>query len=290
MGRGSIPQRHVQPARDVPFGSSREAVVDESGGVAVDRIVYISGRSNSFPKVSYADATDIDKCSGQLYITRHAADDGARVDILPWKWVVADTTGYTAGDQLFLTTSGSYAASPPDGAVLSIVVGRAVDSDTSGRINLEPQGANGPAIGSSQWVKFDVGYAEDTGSGTEVTLFTVPTGQAYLVEDALVEVTTTWDGGSASLTLGTDGTTVNDPDGLIPAASIDLTTAAYDGIGVEEKGAHLYLATTGDLDGEVPYVGPLVVPAADSITATVTKGTTPSQGAASFWVKMTRIK
>jgi hypothetical protein len=281
MPRGSLPQKGVGSARDIPWASSQLVVVDESAGVSANDIVYIKGRSNSFPTVALADATDAAKSLVPLYVCRHGASDGQKVEIVPWKLISADTSSYSASASLYLDASGGLSATRADGAVRLAPVATALDSATSGRIQIAP---NSPAsLGEAIVVPFDVVYSDDTGSGTEVTLFTVPTGQAYIVDAAFVEITTTFDGGSASLTLGTDGSTANDPDGIIAAADIDVTTAAYDALGQDEKGAQLW-------DDTEDAVDILVVPAADKITATVTKGTSATQGAATFYVRLTRIK
>ena len=274
MPRGSLPQKGVGSARDIPWASSQLVIVDESGGVAANDIVYIKGRSNSFPSVAKADATDAAKSLVPLYVCRHGASNGQKVEIVPWKLITADTSTYSAGASLYLTSTGGLSATRADGAVRLAPVATALDSATSGRIQIAPQSP--ASLGETRIVPFDVVYSEDTGSSpTTVTLFTVPTGQAYLIDDAFVEVTTTFDGGSAALTLGAAG----DADGLIP--SVTVGSAAFGALERSQKGVLLVNGNHSEIT---------VLPAAGTITATITKGSSATSGAATFYVRLTRIK
>ena len=278
MPRGSLPQKGVGSARDIPWASSQLVIVDESGGVAANDIVYIKGRSNSFPSVAKADATDAAKSLVPLYVCRHGASNGQKVEIIPWKLITANTSTYSAGASLYLTSTGGLSATRADGAVRLAPVATALDSATSGRIQIAPQSP--ASLGEAIVVPFDVVYSEDTGSSpTSVTLFTVPTGQAYVVDAAFVEVTTAFDGGSASLTLGRS----DSPDGFIQSGAITEASAAFYALDQNDKGGDLW-------DNTNKAVTPYVLAAGVSVLSQIGKGSSATSGAATFYVRLTRIK
>ena len=267
MPRGSLPQKGVGSARDIPWASSQLVVVDESGGITANDIVYIKGRSNSFPTVAKANVADAAKSLVPLYVARHGASNGQKVEIVPWKTITADTSSFVAGQSLYLNTTGGYVSTPADlhGPVR---VGTVLDSATSGRIQLYP---NSEAdIRQSFLVKRDVVYTDDPGGSSIVGVFAAPAGTAWLVDAAFVEITTTWDGTGASLKLGTTG----DAEAFIATTDVTETSLGFQG---------------GSLAGAIPGV---VYAGGDgtSLFATVVKGTSASQGAATFYIRFTRIK
>ena len=267
MPRGSLPQKGVGSARDIPWASSHLVVVDETAGVSANDIVYIKGRSNSFPTVALASVADSAKSLVPLYVCRHGASDGQKVEIVPWMTITADTSSFTAGQSLYLDTSGGYVSTPGQ-LHAPVRIGTALDSAASGRIQLHP---NSEAdIRQDFFVKYDIVYTDDTGSGVDVPIFAAPAGTAWLVDAAFVEITTTWDGTGASLKLGTNSVA----EAFITTASVTESSAGYYG---------------GTLAGAVTGV---VFAGGDgtSMVINVVKGTSATQGAATFYIRFTRIK
>lgn len=111
----------------------------------------------------------------------------------------------------------------------------------------------------------DIGYAP---GGSVIT----SVADGYCVKDVWIEITTTYDG-DAVITVG-DG---NDTDGFLADAGINQGVTGYYGTDPATRGAYL----VGGLDKI--YTG------ADTVDATITS-TTGSQGAATVYVHITRLK
>jgi len=70
------------------------------------------------------------------------------------------------------------------------------------------------------------------------TLFTIPKG--HVVIDAFVQVVTPFDGSTAATVDIGDSA---DPDGIIPSSNIDTTTAGFQALQEDQKGAYLWSAS-----------------------------------------------
>jgi len=126
-------------------------------------------------------------------------------------------------------------------------------------------------IGETRTFRKTVNY-NDT---SPVAICSVEDG--YAVTDVWVEVVTTFNDAGAALNIGDGG----DPDGFLPAANIDLTTAGYYGIEADSRGAYLWDAVNAHARTRV-YTG------SDTVDCTITK-TNGTQGVAIVYVKLTRI-
>jgi len=102
--------------------------------------------------------------------------------------------------------------------------------------------------------------------------------RGYVVTDVWVKVLTTWDGVGATLDIG-DGP---DPDGFLPAASINLGIATFYGQEADERGAYLW-------DAANSHVRQRVYTSSDTVDATIAPGGGATQGKALVAVKVTKV-
>jgi hypothetical protein len=140
----AIKQRRLAPGRD--YSAAQGVLVEAGEAITAGDIVYASSVDGGLMVVSLADATDVTKSQGKLFVAKHAIRSGERGIVLPWQLVTADTSLLLAGAPIYLKTGGDYGGSLAASSAIQRVVGTVVTSDTAGKILLDLGMDSGPGI------------------------------------------------------------------------------------------------------------------------------------------------
>ena len=139
---GNLKQRLIKPGRDFNYAEGVKVKNGTGSSIAADKIVYVSGYEGPYLKVSLADASNAETCSGRLMIAKHAIPDGGYGICLPWKLVTGVDTDdvTTAGDPLYLSeTAGDFTHAAP---TIKVYVGHAITKAEDGAYLFCGEGAN----------------------------------------------------------------------------------------------------------------------------------------------------
>jgi hypothetical protein len=146
-------EEYLQPSTG--GGSSTITVRNQTGStIAKGAPVYISGAGSGFPLISLARANAESTCTN-VYITDEEITNNNNGKALKIGEVTpVDTTGFTAGDLLYLSsaTAGVITTTPPASPNFVVFLGIAADSDASGKIVVSVRNslANSNTLGTSQ--------------------------------------------------------------------------------------------------------------------------------------------
>ena len=103
------------------------ATVSETSGIVAGQVVYISGAATGLPLVSLADNTDFTKADVIAVATESAADAAAITVMIAGTLNNVDTSTFTAGQILYLGTTGDLTTTHPTGINAVQRIGHAVE-------------------------------------------------------------------------------------------------------------------------------------------------------------------
>jgi hypothetical protein len=276
--------RAVTIGPEAGFNDLGKGLLYNDSGVAISRgdICYITGGKISATNtdtneplrtIAPADADADGGGQGRLVIAAQDISDDSEGWCVDWLWFRTDTSTFSAGDELWLsTTAGGFTNIKPAGG-RARKVGLVEQSGTNGLVLLQAvglpdvpaEGTGALSVGESQ--VFSVSIAHDD-SPADTTIVTVPVGQIWVVDYLSLDLTEVYDGTGADIDVGTTATSNALFDG-----SADLTD-----IGVTLE--------------RVNKLTPVVIDAASAqdIIVDQTPGTTATTGEATITLKATRIE
>lgn len=259
----------------------RTVCLNDSGvNIVRGDICFISGASHLddvdvLPKVTLADADATGGAYGRLKIAAEDVETGKTGVFVDYLIMHPSTIPPLAGSDLWLsTTPGKHSVSKPasgKGRKVGEVFVRGSSTSASqiflnvlGWPDVEDDSTGALGVGESRVIQADIAY-DDT---SPLTLVTVPSGEIWVGEYTALDVTTGFDGTGADLDIGVTG---GDTDGLLDG-SADITDIS---------------ATDNELANRQLLVDASA--SAQTVAAVITPGTTPSAGAATVYIKFTRV-